>query len=38
MMLMERSESFIFGEDDDDDDDDDDESEDYEDLYSDVPF
>lgn len=36
MMLMERSESFIFGEDDDDDDDD--ESEDYEDLYSDVPF
>lgn len=35
-MLMERSESFIFGEDDDDDDDD--ESEDYEDLYSDVPF
>ncbi|EOB60885.1 hypothetical protein NM63023_0985 [Neisseria meningitidis 63023] len=36
MMFMERSESFIFGEDDDDDDDD--ESEDYEDLYSDVPF
>lgn len=37
MMLMERPDYSVFGEDDEDGDDDD-ESEDYEDLYSDVPF